>query len=48
MQLLEFLGFHSGINNLPFLLFYENMLLGNWLQTFREKLRVSFSKHQNV
>jgi hypothetical protein len=31
----EFLDFHSGINNLTFLLLYETTLLGKWLQTFR-------------
>jgi hypothetical protein len=34
MQLREFVGFHSGINNLTFLLLYEAKLLGKWLQTF--------------
>ena len=48
MQLRYLLGLHSGINKLPFLLLYEATMLGNWLQTFQEKVRVSFSKVQNV
>jgi hypothetical protein len=36
MQLREFLGFHSGMNKLTFLLLYETTLLGKWLQTFRQ------------
>jgi len=44
MQFRYFLGFHSSINNLPFLLLYEGRLLGNWLQTFREDVRVAFFK----
>jgi hypothetical protein len=48
MQLCEVLGFHSGVNKLRFLLLYEVILLGNWLQSFGEKERVSFSKRQNV
>ena len=47
MQLRKFLGFHSGINNLHFLLFYDITLLGNWLVTFREKVGVLYSKGQN-
>ena len=39
-----FLGFHSSINNLPFLLLYEGSLLGNWLQTFREDVGYAFFK----
>jgi len=39
-----FLGFHSSINNLPFLLLYEFRLLDNWLQTFREDVRIAFFK----
>jgi hypothetical protein len=46
MQLRVFSGFHSGINNLIILLLYEAMLLGKWLQTFRQAVRVSFSKGQ--
>jgi len=46
MQLHEFLGFHSGINNLNFLLLYEATLLGKWLQTFRQTVRVAFSNGQ--
>ena len=46
MQLREFLGVHSDINNLTFLLLYEATLLGKWLQTFRQTLRVSLSKEQ--
>jgi hypothetical protein len=48
MRLRDFLGFQSGINKLRFLLLYEVTLLGSWLQSFREKERVSFSKRQNV
>ena len=47
MQLRKFLRFHSGINNLHFLLFYDITLLGNWLVTFREKVGVLYSKGQN-
>jgi len=43
----QVLDFHSGINNLHFLLLYEVTLLGNWLQTFREKVGVLYSKGQN-
>jgi len=39
-----FLGFHSSINNLPFLLFYEGRFLGNWLQIFRENDLVEIFK----
>jgi hypothetical protein len=46
MQLREFLGFHSGINNRNFLLLYEATLLDKWLQTFRQTVRVSFSNGQ--
>jgi hypothetical protein len=46
MQLSEFLGFHSGINNLTLLLLHEATLLGKWLQTFGQTVRVSFSKGQ--
>jgi len=46
MQLREFVGFHSGINNVTFLLLHEATLLDNWLQTFRQTVRVSFSKYQ--
>jgi hypothetical protein len=46
MQLREFVGFHCGINNLNFLLLYEVTLLGKWIQTFRQTVRVSFSKGQ--
>jgi len=46
MQINVILGFHSGINNLTFLLLYETTLLGKWLRTFRQKVRVSFSKRQ--
>jgi hypothetical protein len=44
MQLLQFVGFHSGINNPTFLLLYEATLLGKWLQTFRQTVRVSLTK----
>jgi len=44
MQLREFVGFHSGINNLAFVLLYESTLLCKWLQTFRQIVRVSLSK----
>jgi len=46
MKLREFVGFHSGINNLTFLLLYEATLLGKWLQTFRQTVCVFFSKGQ--
>ena len=46
MQLRQFLCFHSGTNNITFLLLYEARLLGKWLQTFRQTVRVSFSKEQ--
>jgi hypothetical protein len=42
MQLHEILGFHSDINNQNILVLYEAMLLGKWLQTFRQRVRVSF------
>jgi hypothetical protein len=41
------LGFHSGINNLHVLMFYDITLLCNWLPTFREKVGVLFTKNQN-
>ena len=47
MQLRQVLDFHSGINNLNFLLLYDIMLLRNWLVTFREKVGVLYSKGQN-
>jgi hypothetical protein len=47
MQLHQVLGFHNGINNFHFLLLREITLLGNWLLTFREKVRVLFSKGRN-
>jgi hypothetical protein len=47
MQLREALSFHSGINNLTFLLLYEATLMDKWLQTFRQTVRVSLSKGQN-
>jgi len=46
MQLREFVGFHSGINNLNFLLLHEATLLGKWLQTFRQTVGISLSKVQ--
>ena len=46
MKLRECVGFHSGINNLTFLLLYEATLLGKWLQTFRQTVCVLFSKGQ--
>ena len=46
MQLRDFVGLHSGINKLNFLLLYEVTLLGKWLQTFRQTVRVSLSKGQ--
>jgi len=48
MQLQYLLGYHSGINNPPFLLLYEVTLLGNSLQTIRENVSCQFSKYQNV
>jgi hypothetical protein len=47
MQLRQIFGFHSGINNLHFLLLYDTTLLGNWLRTFREEVGISFTKGQN-
>ena len=47
MQLGEFVGFHSGINNLTFLLLHEATLLGKWLQTFRQTVQISLSKVQS-
>ena len=47
MQTHVFLGFHSGINNLTFLLLYEATLLGKWLRTFRQMVRVLFGKGQS-
>jgi len=36
-------------NNIPFLLLYESTLLGNWLQTLKERMLGShFSKGQNA
>jgi len=46
MQLRLFVTFHSGINKLSFLMLYEATLLGKWLQTFRQTVRVSLSKAQ--
>jgi hypothetical protein len=46
MQLRDFVGFHSDINNLNFILLYEATLLGKWLQTFRHTDRVLFSEGQ--
>jgi hypothetical protein len=46
MQLGEFVGVHSGISKLNFLLLYEATLLGKWLQTFRQTVRVLLSKGQ--
>ena len=46
MQIREFLGFHSGINNLTFLLLYEATLLGKWLRTFRQMVMVLFGEGQ--
>jgi hypothetical protein len=40
----QILGFHSGINHLPFHLLHKLTLLGNWLQTFRENVGVTFLK----
>ena len=46
MQLRQFVGFHSGINKLAFLLLHETTLAGKWLHTVRQEVRVSFSKGQ--
>ena len=46
MLLREFECFHSGINNLTFLLLYEATLLGKWLRTFRQMVRVLFGEGQ--
>ena len=47
MQIHVFLGFHSGINNLTFLLLYEATLLGKWLRTFRQMVMVLFGEGQS-
>jgi len=44
MQLPWILCSHSGIKNLNFFLLYEATLLVKWLQTFRQTVRVFFSK----
>jgi hypothetical protein len=46
MQLGEFVSVHSGKSKLTFLLLYEATLLGEWLQTFRQTVRVLLSKGQ--
>jgi len=46
MQIHVLLGFHSGINNLTFLLLYEATLLGKWLRTFRQMVWVLFGEGQ--
>jgi hypothetical protein len=46
MQLREYVGFHTVINIPTFLLLHEATLLGKWLQTFRQTVRVSLSKGQ--
>ena len=48
MQLCEFLDIHSATNNLTFLMLYEAKVMANWLQTFRQKIRVPFSKGQRA
>ena len=48
MQLRYILGFHSGTNNLPFLLLLEVTLVGNLLKIFREKITELFSKGKYV
>jgi len=50
MKLHQVLGFHSGIrvNNLHFLLLREVTFLGNWLQTFREKVGSYFQKAETT
>jgi len=47
MQLRKFVCFHSGINNLTFLLLYKGTLFVKLLQTFRQTVRVSLSKGQS-
>ena len=47
MQLHQVSGFNSRINNIHFLVFCEVTLLRNWLQTFREKVWILYSKGQN-
>jgi hypothetical protein len=44
VQLHQVSGFHNGINSLHYLLLYDITLLGNWLLTFREKVRAYFQK----
>jgi len=39
LQSCEFVGFHSGINKLIFLLLYEATLMGKWLLIFRLTVR---------
>ena len=46
MQFRYLLGFHSGINDLHFLLLHHGTLLGNSLQAYRETVGGSFSKDQ--
>jgi len=43
MQLRDFF-FHSSIYNLTFPLLYKSTLLGKWLQTFRQTVRVLIAK----
>ena len=47
LKLRQVLGFHSGINNLHFLLLYDIMLPVNWLVTFRETVWVLYPKEEN-
>jgi len=47
MKLRQVFCFHRSINNLHFLLLYDIMLMGNWIQTFREKVWVLYSTDQN-
>ena len=48
MQLRKFVCFHSGINNLTFLLLYKGTLFVKLLQTFPQTVRVSLSKGQSL
>jgi len=46
MKLLDVLCLQSVIYKLNFLFLYKAMVVGNWLQTFQQPIRVSYSKAQ--
>jgi len=48
MQLPDFVGYHSGINKLTFLLLYEVTLVVKLLQTFRQTVMISRSKGRRL